>query len=135
MTILSGSLDTNALLRLILDDIPDQSQAIINLLENTAGKFFVADTALIEMAFVLDRHYHLNREEIANIIIEFLNYSPIKCNKLLFENAIPIYTKNVKLSFEDCCLAVYSGINGAAPLWTFDKKLANQAPNTKLIPL
>jgi hypothetical protein len=29
---------------------------------------------------------------------------------------------------------VKAAANDALPLWTFDKKLANQSPNTKLLP-
>ena len=45
------SLDTNCLLRWLLDDIPEQSAAITNLIDSGEG-FTVADAALIETVFV-----------------------------------------------------------------------------------
>ena len=58
----------------------------------------------------------------------------INCNQALFEKALALFIAHANLSFEDCCLAAYAQITDAEPLWTFDKKLANQAPSAKLIP-
>ncbi len=38
------------------------------------------------------------------------------------------------MAAEDCCLATYAELNDAKPLWTFDQKLARQAPDAKLVP-
>jgi predicted nucleic-acid-binding protein len=51
----------------------------------------------------------------------------------LFEKALLLYLSRPALSFEDCCLSTYATLNEAEPLWTFDKKLASQAANTRLI--
>jgi predicted nucleic-acid-binding protein len=138
MTRFAGSLDTNVLLRLFLDDIPDQHQAVVNLLENntnpSSAPFAVADTAIIEAAFVLERHYTFSREAIADAINGLMSLTETRCNHPLFEKALPIYTQHSKLSFEDCCLAVYAELDDAQPLWTFDKKLAQQTANARLLP-
>ncbi len=135
MTKLTGSFDTNVLLRLLLNDIPEQRIAVKKLLSQAANQFAVADTVIIELVFALDRHYGFSRLQIAEAIDGLMKLREINCNRTLFERALPLYIDHPSLSFEDCCLAIYAQLNDAEPLWTFDKKLANQAPSVTLIVL
>ena len=133
MAQLAGSLDANVLLRLLLNDITAQHQAVVKLLNDHQNQFGIADTAIIEVVFVLSRYYSFPRSAVAEALEGLVTLPQINCNQALINKALPLYTKNSKLSFEDCCLAIYAELNQALPLWTFDKKLASQAPNTKLV--
>lgn len=130
----SGSLDATVLLRLILNDVPEQHQSAVTLFEETAGPLAVADIAMIELVFVLARHYEFNRAQIAEAVEGLMELTELNCNRSLFRNALALFLKYPKLSFEDCCLAIYAELNSAEPLWTFDQKLAKQVPAAKLIP-
>ncbi len=129
----SGSLDTNAILRLLINDIPSQHEAVKALLVSANGQFAVADIAIIELVFVLERYYGFSRQQASEALTGLMQLKEINCNRTLFEKALPIYLNHSALSFEDCCLSNYAALNGAEPLWTFDKKLATQAPSAKLI--
>lgn len=133
MTVSAGSLDANVLLRLLLNDIPDQHTAVEALFQKARGQFAVADTAIIEVAFVLERHYTFSRSAIAEAVDGLMSLTEINCNRTLFERALQLFTKNSSLSFEDCCLATYAEIDNAKPLWTFDQKLAKQASSANLV--
>jgi predicted nucleic-acid-binding protein len=133
MTVSAGSLDANVLLRLLLNDVADQHQAVVKLFERSVGKFSVADTAIIEIVFVLERHYQFSRSAIVETIEGLMSLTAITCNQPLFVAALPLFSKHSGLSFEDCCLAVYAGLNNAEPLWTFDRKLAKQTSSAKLL--
>lgn len=135
MIAFSGSLDANVLLRLLLNDIVDQHQAVIKLFQNATGQFAVADTAIIETAFVLGRNYKFTRTEVTEAIEGLMSLAEINCNRPLFLKVLPLFSKYPTLSFEDCCLTVYAELNEAKPLWTFDRKLAKQSPSAKLVPL
>ena len=130
----AGSLDANVRLRLLLNDVADQHQAALTLFQRAAGQFAVADTAIIELVFVLGRNYGFTRPAIAEAVEGLMSLPEINCNRLLFERALVLFRKHPALSFEDCCLASYAALNNAEPLWTFDKKLANQAPSAPLVP-
>jgi predicted nucleic-acid-binding protein len=133
MAVLSGSLDANVLLRLLLNDIVDQHQGVIKLFQNASGQFAIADTAIIETVFVLERNYTFTRAAITETIEGLMSLAEINCNRPLFLKALPLFVKYPALSFEDCCLAVYAELNDAMPLWTFDQKLAKQAPSARLV--
>ena len=124
----NGSLDTNTLLRLLLGDIPEQTKAVEKLL-TTGRKFEVADAALIEMVFVLEKIYKMDRNLIQENILGIVRNSVFACNKALFENALPIYVSESSLSIIDCSLLTYARLNKALPLYSFDKKLVNKSNN------
>ncbi len=134
MAAFAGSLDANVLLRLLLNDVADQHRAVARLFEAAQGQFAIADTAIIEVVFVLERNYEFTRAQVAEAVTGVMALAEINCNRGLFEWALPLYSSNPKLSFEDCCLATYAELNHAEPLWTFDAKLANQAPSARLVP-
>jgi predicted nucleic-acid-binding protein len=128
-----GSLDTNAILRLLINDLPQQHKAVKALLTKTSGQLAVADTAIIELVFVLERYYGFSRQQANEAVVGLMQLKEINCNRMLFEKALPIYLNHTALSFEDCCLSTYAMLNEAEPLWTFDKKLAAQATSAQLI--
>jgi predicted nucleic-acid-binding protein len=128
-----GSLDANVILRLLLQDVPTQHQAATKLLLSGRGQFAVADTAIIEVVFVLERNYGFTRAQVSEAIKGLMALPQINCNRTLFVKALPLFEEHSGLSFEDCCLAIYAELNDATTLWTFDKKLASQAPAAQLL--
>ncbi len=132
MSRFAGSLDANVLLRLLLNDVQSQHKAAVTLLSNASGQLAVSDTAIIEVVFVLcGTTYNFTREQTVEAIDGLMKLKEISCNSTLFDKALALFVEHPSLSFEDCCLATYAHLNNAEPLWTFDKKLANQATSAK----
>jgi predicted nucleic-acid-binding protein len=128
------SLDTNALLRLVLADIPKQTAAVESLLVDTSQKFAVADMVFAEMVWVLQGGvYGYDRQRVATNLQSILAIKHINCNRTMLEKAIPLYVSHPKISFIDTCLSVYAELNDATPLLTFDKKLVSALPKTTTI--
>jgi predicted nucleic-acid-binding protein len=129
----SGSLDTNALLRYVLDDIPTQT-AYVESLIHKSEKLEVADIAVFEMVYVLERVYKMSRGKVEENVLVIIRHPKINCNRKLFELTLPIYRTHQKLSIVDCALTQYATLNKSTPLYTFDKELAKKCPDTaKLI--
>jgi predicted nucleic-acid-binding protein len=133
MTDFAGSLDANVLLRLLLNDVPKQHVKALKLFNEEAGQFAIADIAVVEAVFVLCRAYGFTREQASEAIEGLTRLPGINLNRALFKRALPIFMGHPALSFEDCCLSVYAELNEVEPLWTFDKKLAIQAINAKIV--
>jgi predicted nucleic acid-binding protein len=133
VSLFAGSLDANVILRLLLNDVPEQHAAALALFHSGPNKFAVADTAIIEVVFVLCRAYSFTRIQAAEALEGLLKLQELDFNRRLFEEALPIFVKHPGLSFEDCCLAIYAQLNEAEPLWTFDKKLASQTAAARLV--
>lgn len=124
------SLDTNLLLRLILQDQPQQIQRAKSLFKKHE-RFAVADQAIVEVIFALGGHYEYSRKAIAGVVQELMSNQHLVLNRPLFGYVLPYYTKHSGVSFTDCCLAGYAKLNGQTPLYTFDKKLARDLPYTE----
>ena len=129
---MSASLDANVVLRLLLNDVPEQHDAAVVLLQ-TGGTFFVSDIALVEAVFVLGRAYGLTREQQQEAIGGFVNLAQIVANASLFDRALTLYVARPKLSFEDCYLVTSADLTSNQPLYTFDRKLASQT-DARLLP-
>ena len=129
----AGSLDTNAVLRLLLNDIPEQHTAVLSLIEKSSASLSVADIAIVEVVFALERYYRFSRSQVVEAIDGLSSLPAINCNRALFDKALPSFALHPNLSFEDCCLVAYAELQDAAPLWTFDKKLATKMGGAKLL--
>ena len=134
MPTFGGSLDANVVLRLLLNDVPDQHAAAVALVEGADAPFVVSDVAVIEVVFALCRHYEFSRAAAAEAIEGLMSLTQIDCNRVMLMRALPFFTDHPKLSFEDCCVATYAELSNAEPLWTFDRKLAGQAHAARLVP-
>ena len=133
MTHYAGSLDTNVLLRALLNDIPEQHLLAKKLIEKPGAKYLVSDTALIELVFVLDRHYGFTRAQIADALEGLTMHPQLSCSKRVFLNSAMVFTSHQSLSFEDCYLSECAKETGAIPLYTFDKKLAKQCKEVEQV--
>ena len=127
------SLDTNILLRLLLRDNPRQYELALNLLNTDKVRYFVSDTAVNELVFVLESYYQFNRAQVGDIVDGLLAIGTIDCNRELALCALDLYRSHKSLSFGDCYLAASAKSMNAAPLWTFDKALAAKAESAQLL--
>jgi predicted nucleic-acid-binding protein len=108
-----------------LGDIPEQAEIVAGLL-NSPETFYVADPAIIELIFVLEKVKKIDRELIQKAVSAIMSQSNIKCSREIFEETMPLYAEHSKLSVTDCYLSVSAQKRGALPLLTFDRKLASQ---------
>lgn len=126
------SLDTNILLRVMLQDVPDQFEAVIRLMERENVMYRISDAVLSEVVFVLTR-MGVDRESIVAILTKFIARPNIKVSELMDIELFWMYIHSPKLSFTDCYLALEATMNEAEPLWTFDRALAKQSPTAKML--
>lgn len=126
------SLDTNILLRYILHDDRQQYEAAYRLLTHSGpNSFMVADAVFFEIVWILSgKTYRFERGLLAQALRRITDLPQINCNRRLLEKVLPIYEAHLQVSFLDSCLSVYAELNNAAPLLTFDKKLARALPDT-----
>jgi predicted nucleic-acid-binding protein len=126
------SIDTNCILRWLLDDVPEQTVLVDELL-NSGENFFLEDVALIEVVFVLEKVKKISRPAIEKAVMVIIQKHTIVCNRKLFIEILSAYTAYPKLSFVDCYLEAQARKTKNVPLFTFDKKLANQLFDAKLL--
>ncbi len=130
---MNESLDTNAILRYIIADVPPQFNKVQALLARPGIVYHVADLVFVEIAQVLKYDYDYDDAAIAEVMQVVLDMPQFRCNEAMLRPAIELFLAHPKLSFADCCLEMYAELNDAEPFWTFDQKLASQTRAAKLI--
>lgn len=113
-------IDANVILRYLLNDVEDmakESEKIIKLGARTLPE------VIAKVIYVLKSVYKIEREEIANAILEILKEIDIEHKKTVIE-AVKIFSET-NLDFVDCILVAYKKIENAE-IFSFDKKLNNR---------
>lgn len=127
-------LDTNILLDWLLDRDPARS-AQIDSLFSSDQKLDVLDVVITELVFALEIHYQLPRAVVYQNVLKVAQEPALHCNRELINGALNYYLKHPALSFIDCYLLASASARGNQSIWTFDKKLINQASGKACSPL
>lgn len=127
-------LDTNVLVRFLVQDDPVQSRiaadAFGQLTQVDPG--FVSREVLIELVWVLERAYGYKRSEIGAAIDGLLSATELEIEAADDVGpALELYRAN-GFGFADLMIAAASRRFGAAELLTFDRKAA-QLPGVRLL--
>jgi len=127
-------LDTNIVLRFLLADDPDQTQQATELMSDAAEgriRVEIKDFVLLELVWVLEGRCHVPRNQIADRLINILNFSGItNANRSNLIQALFHY-KETRIDLADCLLATYSSPD--APVVSFDSDLNKLGAHMGLI--
>lgn len=122
--------DTNAFLRLILDDIPRQRKDFEKLLlkaKQAKAIIIVPQIVIFEIEFILQKYYLFNKEDVLDKLKVLVATSYLKLeSREVFIKSLKLYD-SISISFVDCFLIALASIENAE-LFTFDKKLKKSAP-------
>ncbi|WP_197971913.1 PIN domain-containing protein [Treponema zioleckii] len=113
-------LDTNIILRFILNDNKELSQKARDLILN--NECSTTYEVIAEVVYVLYGVYKIERGDIEKALLSFLPNVTVENTETL-KNALHNYSET-KLDFVDCLLAAYHIVEKNEIL-TFDKKLNN----------
>jgi predicted nucleic-acid-binding protein len=117
-------LDTNVLVRYLVQDDPDQSEKATHLIEHRLTereRGFISVVAMVETVWVLDRTYGLDAQEIAGAIERIL-----QVDVLTVENEQEVFAAMIALkqglgSFADALVAELGNRAGCRHTLTFDQ--------------
>lgn len=126
-----NSLDTNVVLRFLLNDIPMQTAKARRLISNSP--VYVSDVVVTETVYVLEQSLEYERSFISRLLRMFLGLPGVSYNDHLLPGVISLFEERPSLSFVDCYAATEAKVFGTK-LYTFDKKLINQGGSHVLAP-
>ena len=118
--------DTNVILRYLLNDIPEQADEAATIIESGA---FTLPEIIAEVIYVLIKLYNIPREEIESIILPIFDEISIE-NTDVITTAVSLYSET-KFDFVDCIIIARKKLLGE-DIFTFDKKLANRLKAEKI---
>lgn len=116
------AIDTNVLVRLIVEDDPVQTIAAQT---RVAGGGWVSHVVLAESAWVLSSIYGLQRPELINTIETLLQHRDVAFeDRAVVTEALNHFRRLKRVEFSDCLILEIARKAGHAPLATFDRDFA-----------
>ena len=126
-------LDTNVLLRVVLQDDPVQSRAATAMLAREAGEFFIGDIVLVEAVWTLQRTRGFTRPDVVRLLRALLARGD-----LVFEDVDRVMAGVLALEtggdFADALVVAKARAQGCERLASFDADLSRRHPDFALKP-
>ena len=123
------ALDTNVLVRFLVEDDAKQSRRAAALIERCAAEgeaMFLSDIVLVETCWVLERAYGFSRSEISGVLRALSTARQMAfCSSDRFSRALRAYEKG-RAGFADYMVFEQAKESGCARVATFDKVLLKE---------
>ena len=129
--------DTNVLVRYIVQDDPDQAAAAGRLIENGCSEQspgYVALPVLMELSWVLDRHYKYPKTVVISVIRQLLRTAVLAVEDRVIVGAALREYETGGADFADYLIAHRNHAKGCSTTYTFDRR-ASQGRHFELIAL
>lgn len=123
-------LDTNVLVRFIMEDDPIQSRQVRHIIERRLTEHnpgFVSLATILETTWVLESIYKQSRQQVAEAIHRIL-----QVETFVIQNEQEVYTAMIALetgkgSFEDALIGALGTWAGCTSTLTFDRKASRMS--------
>jgi predicted nucleic-acid-binding protein len=127
-------LDTNVLLRYLMQDDPRQSAQVTALIDSLSisNKGFVSLVVIAELVWALSYVFQLTRSEVSAILSSVARMPELHVEKVVvFLRALRL-CNTTSADFADCLIAVAAKRAGSSHTATFDRKAA-RIPGMQLV--
>lgn len=113
-------LDTNLIIRFLVNDDQQKVTLVEKLLKNTSNKNILLDTVIAEIIWVLSSYYSLDKKEVIEKIRALIHVDSVDCNEAIINRALTLWgTYNI--SYIDSYVAAIAEL-GSITLVTYDAK-------------
>jgi predicted nucleic acid-binding protein len=120
--LVTAYVDTNILVRLLTNDIPEQVEAALRFIDEQ-GSLHITSSTMLETAYILITHHTRSRDNIVVGLTGVLqSHQFIADEAIVWRLALELFGSTT-LALHDCYIAARAWSEGAA-LLTFDEDLA-----------
>lgn len=128
------ALDTNVLVRFLVQDDPAQAVAARGLIAGCTedAPAFIGREVLVELVWVLERAYRFGRAEIADTLDGLMAAEELVIEEIASAARAAHLYRETGGGFADLMIAAAAERAGAAALYTFDRRAARQ-PGVELV--
>ena len=114
------ALDTSAVLRFLTKDDEEKAQEVKEILEEEGA--YICGEVIMEVVFVLRRQYHMRKDEVIELLEDFLTLDSVELEDGVYLEALEFWKDVGKISFPDLVIALKAQKRGVE-LFTFDRDL------------
>jgi len=119
-------IDSNVLVRFLVNDSPLKSVKIKRMLSARTKKFLLTDVTVAEVVWVLSSYYKFPKKQIVGKILSLLDLPCLEVNSSLLTTALLTYSQN-SIDYVDAYLAAYCLDKGFAGVVSYDRDLSKVA--------
>lgn len=122
-------LDTNVIVRYIMQDEPAQSRRATALMDRLSDEQsgFISLVSVTELVWVLESAYGLARHQVADVLSKLISIDVLKIERHAVVAAAVRSFKDGKADFADCLIERSSAHAGCERTMTFDRSAARTA--------
>jgi predicted nucleic-acid-binding protein len=121
------ALDTNVLVRYVVQDDSGQLAASKRLIDRCVGEgqsLFVPVTVTVELEWVLRASFGYGKDDVLQVLSNLLSAAELSFeSERALEVALQLYREGAA-DFADCLHIALATAAGEQPLWTFDRNAA-----------
>ena len=128
--------DTNLFLRYLTNDVPEQAEAVEEVLRRARNEELLLRTSVLVIAEVvgtLDAYYRLSREDIRDKVLAILITPGLAVEKLDMVALAVNHYADLNVDFIDAYNALWTKSHGLESVVTFDTKHFSRLPGVKAI--
>lgn len=129
------ALDTNVLVRYVVQDDSGQLAAAKRLIDRCVGEgrsLFVPVTVALELEWVLRASFGYGKDDVLRVLSNLFSAAELSFeSERALEVALQLYREG-SADFADCLHIALATAAGETPLWTFDRS-ASQVAGAQLI--
>ena len=118
-------LDTNVVVRYLVQDDPKQSKQANSIIEKAISNgetLFISLITLCEIAWVLESCYEVSKKELIDVFKRLLQTQQIKIeNEDVARHALHDFEHHTGIDFSDSLIGRQNVSNGSSLTYTFDK--------------
>ena len=127
-------LDTNVVIRYLVQDDPEQSKKTNQLIEKAIKDgeiLWICQLTLCEIFWVLESCYDLTKEELISTLSALLQTRQIRIEQEdIAWAALRDYEKSSKVGFSDCLIGRQNAYHECICTYTFDKEATKHLTST-----
>ena len=113
-------LDSNLIIRFLLDDDPVKAKDVETLLLNSSDRLILTDVNLAEIVWVLTSFYKIPKSSVVEKLQNFLAIPTIDADKKLLSEALTIY-KKYNIDYIDAYHIAFAQKESIEVIYSYDK--------------
>jgi len=132
----SGFLDTNVVVRYLMDDPPEMAEQAARIVEGETD-LWLTDVVLAETAYVLRDVYHVSREAIVDRLIDFIrrrNVTLCGLDKDMVIQGLLLCRPSGRVSFADALIWAAARSAGPRVVYSFDARFPSAGVEVRRTP-
>lgn len=131
-------LDTNVVIRYLVQDEPKQSKLASQVIEKAVADgetLRISQITLCEIVWVLERCYNTSKKELIDVLKQLLQTQQIRIeHDSVARQALRDFEVHSGVDFSDCLIGRQNAANDCSFTYTFDKNAAKKLPGIFKLP-